>query len=106
MSSLVIYDHSDFIKIIDLWVKFLIGLLRLFSLNSYQLIISFQTAFNSCLSLFVLSELLDSPYAIVVGGGGEGWGRHWCIWFSPCLENVISYYKTNWSSNNASNMLV
>ena len=70
MSSLVIYDHSDFIKIIDLWVKFLIGLLRLFSRNSYQLIISFQTAFNSCLSLFVLSELLDSPYAIVVGGGG------------------------------------
>ena len=52
MGSLVIYDHSKT------------------SLNSYQLIISFQTAFNSCLLLFVLSELLDSPYAIVVGGGG------------------------------------
>ena len=66
-----IWSFKDFIKIIDLWVKFLIGLLRLFSLNSYQLIISFQTAFNFCLSLFVLSELLDSPYAIVVGGGGR-----------------------------------
>lgn len=53
MGSLVIYDHSKT------------------SLNSYQLIISFQTAFNSCLLLFVLSELLDSPYAIVVGGGGR-----------------------------------